>query len=85
MGPLIGDVLKLDMANEMLKYVTPEDFRKHIQSIRNQLKALSEEEQLNAVYFPDALVTCFDLRGPHLFDLTSRPQSLEWLSFSNLS
>ncbi len=44
----------------MLKYATPEEFRKYLPSIRNQLKGLSEDEQLNAVYFPDALVT-FDL------------------------
>jgi len=46
----------------MISYVTPDDFRKQMQLIREELKALSEDEQLNAVYLPDALVTYFDER-----------------------
>jgi hypothetical protein len=56
-GDFVANVTKLDVAEEMMEFMSPELFRARLPEIREKLNKLSEEELVNVVYFPLSLVS----------------------------
>jgi len=52
----VANVTSLDVAEEMLEFMSPNIFRSSLPEIRDKLNKLQDKDLVNVVYFPNALV-----------------------------